>query len=230
MCGLAGIVDFARAVADEVSRMTASLTHRGPDDEGWWEEPGVVLAHRRLSILDLSPDGRQPMADEHDRYRLLHNGEVYNYLELRRELEPHGYRFRTATDTELILAAYDHWGSSCVAHFNGMWALALWDREAPRALLRSRPLRDQAVLLPHRRAAVVVRERIEGIQGRGTARRKRTAHPRLPRARPSQPHGRDVLPGDRTAALRARPDVRPRWGAAPAVLVDQGPLLRRRRY
>jgi asparagine synthase (glutamine-hydrolysing) len=130
VCGLAGIVDFARPVdAEEVRRMTACLTHRGPDDEGTWAEPGVALGHRRLSILDLSPDGRQPMVDEHDRYRLLHNGEIYNYVELRVALEPHGYRFRTGTDTEVILAAYDHWGSSCVEHFNGMWAFALWDRE-----------------------------------------------------------------------------------------------------
>jgi asparagine synthase (glutamine-hydrolysing) len=130
MCGLAGIVDFGHAVdADEVARMTACLAHRGPDDDGGWEEPGVALGHRRLSILDLSRDGRQPMADARDRYRILHNGEVYNYVELRLELEPHGYSFRTGTDTEVILAAYDHWGSSCVEHFNGMWAFALWDRE-----------------------------------------------------------------------------------------------------
>ena len=130
MCGLAGIVDFGGIVdADEVARMTASLAHRGPDDDGVWAETGVVLGHRRLSILDLSPNGRQPMVDTEGRYRLLHNGEVYNYVELRRELEPHGYRFHTGTDTEVILAAYDHWGSSCVEHFNGMWAFVLWDRE-----------------------------------------------------------------------------------------------------
>jgi asparagine synthase (glutamine-hydrolysing) len=130
MCGLAGTVDFGAPVdGGEVARMTASLSHRGPDDDGVWEEPGVALGHRRLSILDLSRDGRQPMADSGDRYRILHNGEVYNYLELRGELELHGYTFRTRTDTEVILAAYDHWGSSCVARFNGMWAFALWDRE-----------------------------------------------------------------------------------------------------
>jgi asparagine synthase (glutamine-hydrolysing) len=129
MCGLAGIVDFERPVdVDQVARMTACLAHRGPDDFGSWDEPGVALGHRRLSVLDLSPDGRQPMADPQDRYRLLHNGEVYNYVELRHQLEAHGYRFRTGTDTEVILAAYDHWGKRCVERFNGMWAFVLWDR------------------------------------------------------------------------------------------------------
>ncbi len=129
MCGLAGIVDFEGAVdAEQVGRMTACLAHRGPDDVGSWEEPGIALGFRRLSILDLSSNGRQPMADPEDRYRLIHNGEVYNYVELRSQLEAHGYRFRTGTDTEVILAAYDHWGKRCVERFNGMWAFALWDR------------------------------------------------------------------------------------------------------
>jgi asparagine synthase (glutamine-hydrolysing) len=130
MCGIAGIVDFDAGVdARQVARMTEILAHRGPDDYDAWEEPGVALGHRRLSILDLSADGRQPMADARDRYRLLHNGEIYNYVELRRELEGHGHRFRSGTDTEVILAAYDQWGKSCVRRFNGMWAFALWDRE-----------------------------------------------------------------------------------------------------
>jgi asparagine synthase (glutamine-hydrolysing) len=129
MCGLAGIVDFEGPVdVGQVARMCASLAHRGPDDVGAWHEPGIALGHRRLSILDLSANGRQPMADPQDRYRLLHNGEVYNYVELRNQLEARGYRFRTGTDTEVILAAYDHWGNACVERFNGMWAFALWDR------------------------------------------------------------------------------------------------------
>jgi asparagine synthase (glutamine-hydrolysing) len=129
MCGLCGIVDFGGAVdAGQVAEMSACLAHRGPDDVGIWEEPGITLGFRRLSILDLSPAGHQPMADPQDRYRLLHNGEVYNYLELRSQLEAHGYSFRTGTDTEVILAAYDHWGKRCVERFNGMWAFAIWDR------------------------------------------------------------------------------------------------------
>jgi asparagine synthase (glutamine-hydrolysing) len=130
VCGLAGIVDFDRPVeAGQAERMAQHIAHRGPDDHGIWEEPGVALAHRRLSILDLSRDGRQPMADIDGRYRLLHNGEVYNYVELRNELESHGHRSRTGTDTEVILAAYQRWGRACVERFNGMWAFALWDRK-----------------------------------------------------------------------------------------------------
>lgn len=130
VCGLAGVVDFGCQVeSGEAARMASLLAHRGPDDCDEWCEPGVALAHRRLAILDLSPDGRQPMADERGRYRILHNGEIYNYLELRQELEAHGHRFRTQTDTEVIIAAYDQWGRSCVKRFNGMWAFAIWDRE-----------------------------------------------------------------------------------------------------
>ena len=130
MCGLCGTVDFEGPVdVGQVTQMTACLAHRGPDDVGMWDEPGVALGFRRLSILDLSSAGRQPMADPQDRYRLVHNGEIYNYLELRSELETHGYRFRTGTDTEVILAAYDHWGRRCVERFNGMWAFAIWDRQ-----------------------------------------------------------------------------------------------------
>jgi asparagine synthase (glutamine-hydrolysing) len=130
MCGLAGIVDFDQTVdSAQAIRMAESLAHRGPDDHDSWSEPGVVLAHRRLSILDLSRAGRQPMSDETGRYRLLHNGEIYNYIELRNELAAHGYTFRTATDTEVILAAYAHWGKACVERFNGMWAFVIWDRE-----------------------------------------------------------------------------------------------------
>jgi asparagine synthase (glutamine-hydrolysing) len=130
MCGIAGVVDFDQAVdAAEAVRMAEHLAHRGPDDRDVWSEPGVALAHRRLSILDLSPNGRQPMPDHTGRYRLLHNGEIYNYVELRYELEAHGHRPRTGTDTEVILAAYERWGRDCVKRFNGMWAFALWDRE-----------------------------------------------------------------------------------------------------
>ena len=95
------------------------------------------MAFRRLAILDLSRAGHQPMADEHDRYRIVHNGEVYNYRELRSELEAYGHRFRSQTDTEVILAAYAEWGPDCVKRFNGMWGFAIWDR-LERSLFCSR--------------------------------------------------------------------------------------------
>ncbi len=108
--------------------MNALLAHRGPDDAGIWEHEGRVgLAHRRLSILDVSPDGHQPFVGG-DGSVIVHNGEVYNYLELRRELEG-TWQFRSHTDTEVILAAYRRWGPDCVDHFRGMFAFAIWDGE-----------------------------------------------------------------------------------------------------
>jgi asparagine synthase (glutamine-hydrolysing) len=107
--------------------MARAQAHRGPDDEGVWTAPGVALGHRRLSILDLSSRGHEPMASADGRHVLTFNGEVYNYLELRRELPEYPYRSRT--DTEVILAAYARWGEACVERFVGMFAFALWDAE-----------------------------------------------------------------------------------------------------
>lgn len=117
--------------------MASALAHRGPDAAGDFAEPGVAFAFRRLAILDLSPAGNQPMSDPSGRYRLMHNGEIYNYRELRAELEGKGHRFHTGTDTEVILAAYTEWGESCLRRFNGMWAFAIWDSET-RSLFASR--------------------------------------------------------------------------------------------
>jgi asparagine synthase (glutamine-hydrolysing) len=138
MCGLAGIIDFGRQVdpAHAVA-MARVLGHRGPDDEGSYSEPGVALAHRRLAIIDLSRDGRQPMSDETGRYKLVFNGEIYNYLELRAVLEKLGRTFQTRTDTEVVLTAFSEWGGECVQRFNGMWAFAVWDSKT-RSLFCSR--------------------------------------------------------------------------------------------
>jgi asparagine synthase (glutamine-hydrolysing) len=108
------------------------LDHRGPDGAGAWDEPGVALGFRRLAILDLSEAGMQPFVSADGRHVLVHNGEIYNYRELRAELESRGHRFRSATDTEVVLAAYREWGDRCVERFNGMWAFALWDAAKQR--------------------------------------------------------------------------------------------------
>lgn len=110
--------------------MTAALAHRGPDGEGLWQnEPGnVLLGHRRLSIIDLSDAGQQPMSYL-DRYTIIHNGEIYNYVELKEELQKKGYSFRSQTDTEVIAAAYDCWEDECVDYFDGMFAFAIWDEK-----------------------------------------------------------------------------------------------------
>src|SRR5919206_578960 len=128
MCGICGIVALERPPeVDTVEAMARELDHRGPDGPGSFAAEGVALGFRRLAIIDLSDAGDQPFASEDGTLQLVHNGEVYNYRELRRELEAHGHRFRSATDTEVILAAYREWGERCVERFNGMWAFALWD-------------------------------------------------------------------------------------------------------
>jgi asparagine synthase (glutamine-hydrolysing) len=113
--------------------MADQLDHRGPDGDGLFaDDAGVAIAFRRLAIIDLSDAGLQPFASEDGALRLLHNGEVYNYRELRTELEGHGHTFRSATDTEVILRAYVEWGERCVERFNGMWAIVIWDARRRR--------------------------------------------------------------------------------------------------
>lgn len=131
MCGIIGAIDCDTSecafTLDEGSfrKLVARMRHRGPDAEGFWAEDGVLLGHRRLSILDLSDAGIQPMSDPSGRYHIVYNGEVYNYEEVKRELSNHDYK--STTDTEVILAAYIEWGASCVARLNGMFAFAIWD-------------------------------------------------------------------------------------------------------
>jgi asparagine synthase (glutamine-hydrolysing) len=129
MCGIAGIVSKNNSLipADRIKKMTAVLVHRGPDAEGHWVNTPIALGSRRLSIIDLSEAGNQPM-HYLDRYTIIHNGEIYNYIELKEELQIKGYRFFSKTDTEVIAAAYDHWKEECVDHFDGMFAFAVWDR------------------------------------------------------------------------------------------------------
>lgn len=142
MCGIAGIasVDGCRLAAGAGSlagKMADTLAHRGPDDSGVWEssDASVALSHRRLAIVDLSPLGRNPMSWDGGRLWITFNGEVYNFLELRKELEAAGHRFRSHTDTEVILAAYDKWGIDCVQRLVGMFAFALWDESQRRLWL-----------------------------------------------------------------------------------------------
>lgn len=162
MCGIAGEFAFAGEVAPaRVVAMTKALRHRGPDDEGYvwcgggtaWPASGdetvpslplpswrryegqryrVGLGHRRLSILDPSPSGHQPMVSSSGRFWIVYNGEIYNYVELREELRKRGYRFTTASDTEVILAAFEEWGEACQSRLRGMWAWTLYDLAADR--------------------------------------------------------------------------------------------------
>ena len=134
MCGIFGAINFKLDI-DLAKTCLDTIIHRGPDSEGLWQENGVTLGHRRLAILDLSDKGRQPMAYADGRYMLVFNGEIYNFIEIRKELETLGYKFSSDADSEVILAGYDKWGMDCVKKFNGMWSFALYDREAQKLFL-----------------------------------------------------------------------------------------------
>jgi asparagine synthase (glutamine-hydrolysing) len=138
MCGIVGIVSQAPIKEHDVlTTQRDTMYHRGPDDAGvWWSEDGCVgLAHRRLAIIDLSPAGHQPMMDESGKLCIVFNGEIYNFKDLRRELEARGHCFRSSSDTEVILAAYREWGNDCIQHFNGMFAFGLFDGNQKRLFL-----------------------------------------------------------------------------------------------
>ncbi|MEO7385570.1 MAG: XrtA/PEP-CTERM system amidotransferase [Gammaproteobacteria bacterium] len=137
MCGIAGIIDLkSRRPIDEplLRAMNDRLQHRGPDGSGVHLEPGVGLAHRRLSIVDLAA-GHQPMYNEDDSVCIVFNGEIYNFQPLVQELTALGHRFRTRCDTEVIIHAWEQWGPDCLARFNGMFAFALWDRNRQQVFL-----------------------------------------------------------------------------------------------
>jgi asparagine synthase (glutamine-hydrolysing) len=173
MCGIAGIFHFEKEVHPKlIQKMTNVLHHRGRDDDGFLavnfdsrkaypltgkgsKVPGLkleefntpvhlFLGHRRLSILDLSPSGHQPMSNEDGTLWIVHNGEVYNFLEIKKELESLGHDFRSRTDTEVILHAYKEWGVDCLSRFNGMWAFAIWDLPKKRIFCS----RDRAGVKP----------------------------------------------------------------------------------
>lgn len=142
MCGIAGKLYFdssKHVVSSEVKKMTDAIAHRGPDDEGVYCSRNVGLGHRRLSIIDLSELGHQPMSDKEGRYWLTFNGEIYNYKSLRKELEQDGVRFRSNTDSEVIIYLYKKYGVDCVQQLRGMFAFAIWDdREQELFLARDR--------------------------------------------------------------------------------------------
>lgn len=137
MCGIAGIFNLDDAPASPVilQRMTDAIAHRGPDGEGHYNDGPLGLGHRRLAILDLSPAGHQPMMLPDGSLILTYNGEIYNFQELRLQLESLGHQFRSRTDSEVVLHAYAQWGAECVSRFNGMFAFALWDRDKRQLFL-----------------------------------------------------------------------------------------------
>ena len=129
MCGICGIFDRSGNPIDKVTleRMTTVLGHRGPDGDGHLWDGEIGLGHRRLSIIDVE-GGAQPIGNEDGSLQVVFNGEIYNFVELRKELEGAGHTFKTRSDTEVIVHAYEQWGAGCVNRFNGMFAFAIWDK------------------------------------------------------------------------------------------------------
>src|SRR5580700_1571809 len=141
MCGICGQFNFGNAEPVErrnIAAMTRTLTHRGPDDEGYYVSGPIGLGFRRLSIIDLV-SGHQPMSDGEESVWVVFNGEIYNFLELRRELEGYGHTFRTKSDTEVIVHGYKQWGDEVLNRLNGMFGLAIWDVRQKRLVLARDP-------------------------------------------------------------------------------------------
>jgi asparagine synthase (glutamine-hydrolysing) len=140
MCGIDGILNFKGGPVEAglISRMTDAMAHRGPDACGLFEGDGIALGHRRLSIIDLSEAANQPFTDIDDRYIIIFNGEIYNYVELKALLQP--YPFRTNSDTEVILAAYIRWGPDCLKRLRGMFSIAVWDKQEKALFIARDPL------------------------------------------------------------------------------------------
>ena len=137
MCGITGIFEFERhqPIPEAlVHRMNETIIHRGPDDEGIYTGPGIGLGFRRLSIIDVA-GGHQPIANEDGTLWVMLNGEIYNYPELRKELDARGHRFATRSDTETIVHLYEEYGEGCFARLRGMFAIALWDSRERKLLL-----------------------------------------------------------------------------------------------
>jgi asparagine synthase (glutamine-hydrolysing) len=136
MCGICGIFNLDGQTVDKelLQRMNNTLVHRGPDGEGYFIQSNIGLGHRRLSIIDIE-GGKQPMGNEDDSIQVVFNGEIYNFLELKKDLEAKGYRFRTRSDTETIIYGYEEWGEDIIQKLRGMFAIALWDSRNQKLLL-----------------------------------------------------------------------------------------------
>ena len=152
MCGIAGQFNFQRREPVEretIARMARSIAHRGPDDEGFFISGPVGLGFRRLSIIDLA-GGHQPMSDAQETVWVIFNGEIYNYKELRNQLQSKGHQFRTNSDTEVIIHGYKQWGTDVFNHLNGMFGLAIWDVQKERLVVAQGRHGDQTHLLQDR--------------------------------------------------------------------------------
>ncbi len=165
MCGISGYISSQELTPDDASRVAAmsrALVHRGPDDAGSFDAPHVALAARRLSIIDLE-GGAQPLFNEDRTLALVANGEIYNYLELRRRLEARGHRFKTGSDCEAILHAYAEHGLDCVNHLRGMFAFALWDGARRRLILARDPMGEKPLYLYEREGTLLFASEMKAL-------------------------------------------------------------------
>lgn len=137
MCGITGYFksDDRLLSKDSLIKATNSIRHRGPDDAGYYENENVGLGHRRLSIIDLSSAGHQPMTSANGRYIIAYNGEIYNYLQLKQELQSNGFQFRSQSDTEVVVNGFEYWGSSIFEKLNGIFAISIWDQAEKKLIL-----------------------------------------------------------------------------------------------
>ena len=137
MCGILGILNLSDKKISKINfmNMLDTLEHRGPDDTGYFDNDYISFGHKRLSIIDLSKKARQPMKSENGRYALIYNGEIYNYKKLRKILKNIGYKFKSESDTEVVLHAWQEWKEDIVEKLNGMFALAIWDNEYKKLFL-----------------------------------------------------------------------------------------------
>jgi asparagine synthase (glutamine-hydrolysing) len=176
MCGIAGIIDLKHAPGREPDRgflksMTDAISHRGPDAGNFHFEPGIALGHRRLSIIDIA-SGHQPMCNEDDSVWVVFNGEIYNFESVRTELELLGHRFKTNSDTEIIVHGWEAWGTECLAKFRGMFAFVLWDRNKRKVFMA----RDRLGVKPMYYSVLD-----SGLLLFGSELKALTAHPQCPK-------------------------------------------------
>jgi asparagine synthase (glutamine-hydrolysing) len=175
MCGICGVVRTNERTVDPelLEKMATSMAHRGPDDHGYWRSPDarVGFGHRRLSIIDLSPGGHQPMLDRGGNLCIVFNGEIYNFLELRAELEGLGHAFFTSSDTEVILAAYRQWGVDCVRKLNGMFAFALFDTQQRRLFMARDRAGEKPLFYRHEGGTFAFASELKALLADGEMRR-----------------------------------------------------------
>jgi asparagine synthase (glutamine-hydrolysing) len=175
MCGINALFGFSGHgdLAPAISLMNDCIAHRGPDDHGVYAQPGIALGHRRLSIIDLSSAGHQPMHSTFGKQVLVFNGEIYNFKEVKAKL--YDYPFRTSTDTEVILAAWKKWGPDCLHHFNGMFAFALWDEEKQELFIVRDRLGIKPVYYSQNKDYILFSSEVRGLLASGMVDRKISA-------------------------------------------------------